>query len=59
MSNQPWECPRCHRINAPFNHSCFCQPEKPINGLEKYIAACNKYPIQLIIPPTKWSEEDE
>lgn len=19
-----WECPRCHRINAPFNFQCFC-----------------------------------
>ncbi len=25
MSN-PWECPRCGRINAPFNPSCFCKP---------------------------------
>ena len=22
--NKPWECPRCGRINAPFNPSCFC-----------------------------------
>lgn len=20
----PWECPRCGRINSPFNPSCFC-----------------------------------
>lgn len=26
MSPQPWECPRCHRINAPHTPSCFCQP---------------------------------
>jgi hypothetical protein len=25
--NQAWECPRCKRINAPFNPSCFCKPE--------------------------------
>lgn len=25
-TNQPWECPRCKRINAPFNPCCFCQP---------------------------------
>jgi len=25
--NQPWECPRCRRINAPFNPACFCNPE--------------------------------
>lgn len=24
MSNQPWECPRCGRMNAPFNPTCFC-----------------------------------
>lgn len=26
MTNQAWECPRCKRINAPFNLSCFCEP---------------------------------
>ena len=25
MINQPWECPRCKRINAPFNPACLCQ----------------------------------
>lgn len=25
--NQAWECPRCGRINAPFNPTCFCKPE--------------------------------
>lgn len=24
--NQAWECPRCGRINAPFNPACFCKP---------------------------------
>lgn len=35
MSNQPWECPRCGKMNAPFNHACFCSREEivtPING---------------------------
>ncbi len=27
MVNVPWECPRCKRMNAPFNPTCFCQPE--------------------------------
>jgi hypothetical protein len=27
MTNSPWECPRCKRINAPFNPACFCQPD--------------------------------
>lgn len=21
---QPWECPRCHRMNAPFSEQCKC-----------------------------------
>ena len=25
MTNSAWECPRCKRINAPFNPSCFCK----------------------------------
>jgi len=28
--SQPWECPRCGRMNAPFNPACFCAPEKEI-----------------------------
>lgn len=27
MTNQAWECPRCKRINAPFNPTCFCSPK--------------------------------
>lgn len=26
--NDAWECPRCKRINAPFNPVCFCQPDE-------------------------------
>ncbi len=22
----PWECPRCHKINAPSTPQCFCNP---------------------------------
>ena len=33
MSNRAWECPRCRRINAPFNPTCFCNPEKGLKGL--------------------------
>jgi hypothetical protein len=22
--NQPWECPRCHKINSPLLMQCFC-----------------------------------
>lgn len=32
--NQAWECPRCKRINAPFNPTCFCQPDNS-SWLEK------------------------
>ena len=24
---QPWMCPRCKRINAPFNPTCFCRED--------------------------------
>lgn len=24
--SKPWECPRCGRMNAPFNAMCFCKP---------------------------------
>ena len=41
MSNQPWECPRCKRINAPFNPSCFCSPEKGLLGLAKEVIERN------------------
>lgn len=27
MMNKPWECPRCGRINAPFNPTCFCKKD--------------------------------
>lgn len=34
--NEAWECPRCGRINAPFNPSCFCKPEEcHDNSIEK------------------------
>lgn len=26
--NKAWECPRCGRMNAPFNPVCFCKPEE-------------------------------
>lgn len=28
--SEPWLCPRCGRINAPFNPACFCKPEEGI-----------------------------
>lgn len=24
--SSPWECPRCHTINAPWIPSCSCKP---------------------------------
>jgi thiol-disulfide isomerase/thioredoxin len=38
MLNQAWECPRCKRINAPFNPSCFCKKEESIEELAKRVA---------------------
>lgn len=26
--NNPWECPRCHRINAPWMPCCSCKPKE-------------------------------
>ena len=28
--NKAWECPRCGRMNAPFNPTCFCPAEVEI-----------------------------
>ena len=28
MLASAWECPRCGRMNAPFNPSCFCKSDK-------------------------------
>jgi len=39
---QPWECPRCHTINAPFNPVCFCRPEKNLQPLAKEVIERNK-----------------
>lgn len=25
--SEAWLCPRCKRMNAPFNPTCFCKPE--------------------------------
>ena len=38
-----WECPRCHKINAPWKDSCSCTPSQlssaPISGTQssKYL----------------------
>ena len=30
----PWECPRCGRINSPWNPACFCKKDE---GMEKLL----------------------
>lgn len=35
MNNQPWDCPRCGRMNAPFNPTCFCKPFDPSSCMKK------------------------
>ena len=35
-----WECPRCHKINAPFKKSCNCLPFNPMGAIP-YIKANN------------------
>jgi hypothetical protein len=37
MTNQAWECPRCKRINAPFNPACFCIPSSGKKGFAKVL----------------------
>lgn len=45
---EPWECPRCHRINAPWNPACFCRKEEE-TSLEKFIRdPANQMPIKSI-----------
>lgn len=41
--NNPWECPRCGRMNAPFNPSCFCNKE---TGLDIWKQVLEKFPIK-------------
>jgi hypothetical protein len=41
----PWECPRCNRINAPFNPTCFCSPENDLNSSEKDLLEKIKKPL--------------
>lgn len=41
MTNKPWECPRCKRINAPFNPTCFCSPEKKSEYVEDALVYLN------------------
>jgi hypothetical protein len=45
MTNQAWECPRCKRINAPFNPSCFCSPENDLTIAEKDLLDKIKKPL--------------
>jgi hypothetical protein len=43
--SEPWECPRCGRMNAPFNPSCFCNKavsSEHINDAVNYLKAFRK-----------------
>jgi hypothetical protein len=40
MTNQPWECPRCKRMNAPFNPTCFCSPIS--NDYSTIVGVCSE-----------------
>jgi hypothetical protein len=31
-SKEPWECPRCNRMNAAWNPACFCFKEESIQS---------------------------
>lgn len=42
----PWECPRCLRINSPWNPSCFCAPKTEYKP--EYNGFCSlAYPSKL------------
>lgn len=32
---KPWECPRCHRINAPWAAQCTCSAEQQPSGQQQ------------------------
>jgi len=40
----PWECPRCHRINAAWSAQCTCTTpiENPRKTLHIVCTACGK-----------------
>ena len=38
LKSTAWECPRCGRMNAPFNPACFCKKEENIEALVKRVA---------------------
>ncbi len=42
MTARAWECPRCHRINAPFMSACCCEPP-PAGAMSMAVfpLACN------------------
>ena len=55
--NEPWECPRCKRINAPFNPTCFCKPEVNMNAFERTLRdtkAQQQLPPIPIYPEHGW-----
>lgn len=37
-----WECPRCHRINSPWNPACFCVPNQ--ENIQEYM---HKNPMDI------------
>ena len=37
MLASAWECPRCGRMNAPFNPSCFCKKDEKQDIWDKAI----------------------
>jgi len=56
MENNPWECPRCGRINAPFNPACFCNKQE-VTSLEKILSDLKeqqKFPGIPMYPEHGW-----
>lgn len=42
IKHEPWECPRCKVINAPWVAHCTCRPEVKSKELESTINATIK-----------------
>lgn len=51
--NEPWICPRCKRVNAPFNPYCFCKPKDENSKKSEHVidAICYLNPYNAILMP--------
>lgn len=43
MSFEAWECPRCGRMNAPMNPSCFCRRKTDYTMIDGVCTECGGF----------------